>query len=276
VRTGLRRIHFFEFHDQPWFPGPLRDAVTEMLEFLFGAAKLYASIAPRLRKALEHSGARAVVDLCSGAGGPWMWMLRFLDGREDSLLRVYLTDKYPNAAAFGRVKNVSDSRITYFPAPVDATNIPAELTGFRTLFTSFHHFNPDEARAILQDAVRNRQGIGVFEIAGRSPLTFFGVVLIPFLALLFAAAARPFRWSRLLWSYLIPVVPLVLFFDGVVSCLRTYSVAQLGQLARGLPASSYRWEAGCEKRGFMNFPVTYLIGYPCSAERDELPINAVR
>jgi hypothetical protein len=237
-----------------------------MLEFLFGAAKLYAPIAPKLRKALEQTGVRSIVDLCSGAGGPWMWMLGFLDGRADSALRVCLTDKYPNAAAFGRVKDASGNRITYFPAPVDATNIPGELTGFRTLFTSFHHFNPDEARAILQDAVRNRQGIGVFEIAGRHPLTFFGVVLIPFLALLFAAAARPFRWSRLLWSYLIPVVPLVLFFDGVVSCLRTYSVPELARMAEGLSTTGYRWEAGREKRGLMNFPVTYLIGFPTSAQ----------
>jgi hypothetical protein len=32
---------------------------------------------------------------------------------------------------------------------------------------------------------------------------------------------RPFRWSRLLWTYVVPIIPAVLLFDGIVSCLRT-------------------------------------------------------
>jgi len=37
---------------------------------------------------------------------------------------------------------------------------------------------------------------------------------------------RPFRWARMLWTYMIPVVPFVLFYDGVVSCLRAYSLEE--------------------------------------------------
>jgi len=262
VRTGLRRTHLFEFHDQAWFPVTLRDALTDMLEFLLGSAKLYAPIVPRLRKALEHSGARCIVDLCSGAGGPWLWMLGLLEEPPNLPFSVCLTDKYPNTGAFGHAKNVSNNRITYYTAPVDAMHLPAELRGFRTLFTSFHHFNPDEARAILQDAVRNQQGIGIFEIAGRHPITILGVFLIPVLALLLAAVVRPLRWSRLIWSYLIPIVPFVLFFDGIVSCLRTYSTPELTELTRGLSSSGYTWEIGREKRWLLSLPVTYLIGYP--------------
>jgi hypothetical protein len=233
-----------------------------MLEFLLGFARLYAPIVPRLRKALKQTGAECIVDLCSGAGGPWLWMHGLLEEPPNVSLSVCLTDKYPNAGAFGHTKNVSNNRITYYASAVDAMQIPAELKGFRTLFTSFHHFNPDEARAILQDAVRNQQGIGIFEIAGRRPITFLGVFLIPVVALLLAAVVRPFRWSRLIWSYLIPIVPFVLFFDGIVSCLRTYSTQELTELTRGLSASGYTWEIGREKQWFLSLPVTYLIGYP--------------
>ena len=41
--------------------------------------------------------------------------------------------------------------------------MPDELGGFRTLFNAFHHFPPERARAILEDAVHKGQGIGVFE-----------------------------------------------------------------------------------------------------------------
>ncbi|HXM61951.1 MAG TPA: hypothetical protein VN950_13935, partial [Terriglobales bacterium] len=73
---------------------------------------------------------------------------------------------------------------------------------------------------------------------------------------------RPFRWSRLLWTYLIPVIPLVLLFDGVVSCLRTYRPQELREMVEKLkpPSCQYQWEIGELAGGKM--PVTYLIGYP--------------
>ena len=39
--------------------------------------------------------------------------------------------------------------------------------------------------------------------------------------------------------YLIPVIPFVLWFDGIVSCMRTYSLRELGELTAGLPANGY-------------------------------------
>ena len=37
---------------------------------------------------------------------------------------------------------------------------------------------------------------------------------------------RPFRWSRLFWTYVIPLVPLTCWWDGVVSQLRAYTPAE--------------------------------------------------
>jgi len=39
--------------------------------------------------------------------------------------------------------------------------VPDELTGFRTIFSAFHHFRPEEARAVVADAAHQRQGIAV-------------------------------------------------------------------------------------------------------------------
>jgi hypothetical protein len=72
---------------------------------------------------------------------------------------------------------------------------------------------------------------------------------------------RPFRWSRLFWTYLVPVVPLVSLFDGLVSCLRTYSIQELRELTEDLGANNYRWNVG-ELKGKGPIPITYLIGFP--------------
>src|SRR5439155_21664731 len=118
---------------------------------------------------------------------------------------------------------------------VDATSGPPALSGFRTLFSSFHHFRPEEARRILADAVRQRQGIGVFEATQRSAPAMLAMLLTPLFVLLATPFIRPFRLSRLFWTYLLPVVPIVALFDGVVSCLRTYTPTELRALVAEVP-----------------------------------------
>ena len=86
-------------------------------------------------------------------------------------IKVCLTDKYPNIEAFENARRQTGGQITFYPGFVDAASLPRELSGFRTIFTSFHHFTPDEAVAILQNAADDGQGIGVFEAAKRDPLT---------------------------------------------------------------------------------------------------------
>jgi len=88
---------------------------------------------------------------------------------------------------------------------------------------------------VLADAVRKRQGIGVFEATQRRPWRCFSRSRQPLAVLVVTPVSfRPFRWSRLFWTYLIPLVPLVTLFDGLVSCLRTYSVQELHDLTARL------------------------------------------
>jgi hypothetical protein len=173
-----------------------------------------------------------------------------------------LTDKYPNLQAFENIEAVSENHVSFYRGSVDATRVPPELEGLRTIFTSFHHFPPEEARSILQNAVDARQGIGIFEITRRTPFSIvlmFLWALTPFALIPFV---RPFRWSRLLWTYVIPIIPLVLLFDGVVSCLRTYQPQELNAFVEMLTGAEYEWETGEHSGGSIKLPITYLIGYP--------------
>ena len=270
----MRRVQFIELHEQPWFPSSLRADVTDALQFGFNLLRAYAPVAPLLQSVIDSSGNRtnggqssgiqSIVDMCSGGGGPWLDLARHLrcaDAEGDFTgLQVWLTDKYPNLEAFQSVSASSDHHITFYPEPVDAMKVPGDLKGLRTMFTSFHHFPPEDARAILQNAVDAGESIGIFEATKRTPLTigliFAGILLL----FLHTPRIRPFRWSRLLWTYLIPIIPLVLLFDGVVSCLRTYRPQELREIIEKLTSCEYQWEIGELTAGKM--PVTYLIGYP--------------
>jgi hypothetical protein len=269
----MRRIQFIELHEQAWFPSSIRDEVTDVLQFGLNLLNAYGPIVPVLRSALERSGSgsdvvgsdecrsnvrRSAVDLCSGGGGPWLALSRQFEGT--TALHIWLTDKYPNLTSVKTVGTASETdHITYYQSSVDAMKVPVELKGFRTMFTSFHHFSPEEARAVLQNAVDAGEGIGIFEITRRAPSMIglmFGWALLLFVS---TPWIRPFRWSRLLWTYLVPIIPIVLVFDGIVSCLRTYRPQELREIVANLGASEYEWEIG-EHSGAV--PITYLVGCP--------------
>jgi hypothetical protein len=258
----MRRIHSIEIHDQTWCPPSLRDALTDTLQFALHIGNHYAPAVPRLRKALEAANERRVIDLCSGGGGPWLRLLKAFEEKEKYPVDVLLTDMFPNIHALERVRRILRNRISFEAEPVDAKHVPARLAGFRTLFSSFHHFRPIEARAILQDAAENKRGIGIFEFTHRDPLAILLFLVASLFLPFFVPFIRPFRWSRWVWTYLIPVFVLVAIFDGVVSCLRTYSVRELRELTAELSANGYRWEMGEDRSGPSPVPITYLIGIP--------------
>ncbi len=260
----MGRTELFEIHDHPLFPGLLRDLVTDALQVLWDFSNSYSPILPLLRTTLAAQGTTEILDLCSGGGGPWFRLMRDLEHDQHLLISVCLTDKYPNKEAFERAFFRSNSKIVSDPRSIQAVEVPADLMGFRTMFSSFHHFRAAEARSVLTNAMERGTGIAIFEVAQRKPKTMLAICFIPLLILFLTPGIRPFRWSRLFWTYVLPVIPFVLWFDGWMSCLRAYSHDELSELVRSLPVESYKWEVGTKGNGFS--PVTYLIGCPAAVK----------
>ncbi|HEU5411638.1 MAG TPA: hypothetical protein VFU57_11500 [Candidatus Acidoferrales bacterium] len=258
----MRRRQWLEIHEQPWFPKTLRDLTTDTLQFVWNFFGFYDPVVPALRDALQQAGTDRVLDLCSGGGGPWLRLVRRFEKLASFPLEVQLTDRFPNPEAPQQIEDGRHSRVLFLTQPVDATQVPADLPGFRTLFTSFHHFVPEDARAILRDAVDRRQGVAVFEVPKRNGPTILFALFMPLAAFALGPFIRPFRWSRILWTYLLPVIPFVVWFDGVVSCLRAYTPSELDALTKGLSVNGYRWESGEMQRGRIPVKITYLIGHP--------------
>ena len=88
------------------------------------------------------------------------------------------------------------------------------------------------------------------------------MLLVPLNVLAMMAFARPFRWGNLVFTYLIPLMPLMIFWDGVVSMLRIYSPEQMRALIAGLEAPDYVWETGRMHVRGVPGGLPYLIGQP--------------
>jgi hypothetical protein len=272
--TMLPRLQLFELEDQSWFPTTIRDLATDYIHFLETKFALHAPVVPLISEALQLTGATHLVDLCSGGGGPIAALLQALAANRITP-HVTLTDLFPNVRAFRRAAKELNGQISFHPEPVDARAVPPELHGFRTMFNAFHHFAPSAARDVLGDAVRAREPIGIFESPDRRCSTLLSLF---FLTPLVVAAAtpfiRPFCWRRLFWTYVLPLVPLTCWWDGIVSQLRAYSASELQGLAEAIGASKYCWRSG--RVPILSTPgyLTFLIGTPMESEgRDRGPIR---
>ena len=255
------RLHLFELEDQPWFPDVIRDAGTAYLGFAAKVAKQHEAVAPIIAKALRASGERRIVDLCSGASGPLPAALAHLAETEQLEATATLTDLYPNKDALDRITR-DDPHVDARHEPVDATDVPDELPGVRTLFSGFHHFRPQDAQRILTDAAQKKRPILAAELVARNPIAMVGILFAPIVTLFVLPFLRPFRIAWIPFTYLVPIIPLFILWDGLVSCLRCYTVRELEEMTAGIQVDGYSWEVGPLEVAGQPFDGTYLIGTP--------------
>ena len=256
----MKRLHLFEFNDLSWFPDVWRNMLTDYLNFIEIKFEMFKYIVPKFREIIDKSPNKNIIDLCSGAVGPIVETKKWLEKDSTDTIKITLTDLYPNVGKFESACQESKN-INFLQTPVNATNVPMELKGIRTLFNAFHHFAPKDARNILADAANKREGIAIFEATERSLGGVLGMFFAPLIVLLTTPFIKPFKLSRLFWTYIIPVIPLTVLWDGLVSALRTYSTAELQQMTAEIAAQNYVWEIGqINVKGVGN--ITFLLGYP--------------
>lgn len=261
----MKRIQLFEFTDLPWYPQIFRRYQTDYLQFAASLGSGHKNLVPLFVRALQSVETSEIVDLCSGGAGPWLRLKEHLS-QAGLNVNIRLTDKYPNPEALLKWPEGSRQGIEYLSEPVDATRVPSHLKGMRTLFEGFHHFKPDMAMSILQDAYDNKAALGIFEASLKPPFGFVLLLLSLFITLISYLLLTPFMkprtLSRFFFTYLVPIVPLATCWDGIVSLLRVYSVQELNEMVSPLNSTEYCWETSQTSTGTPVFVFTYLLGYP--------------
>jgi hypothetical protein len=256
----MKRIHLFEFEDLSWFPNPMRASLTRLLSVMHNILNTQKDVAQLILRLIDHSAKPSIIDLCSGSGGPMPGVATLLKNHYSiKNLTLTLTDLYPDKNLAGKL-NSND--IIYLPAPVDAANVPVTLQGIRTMICSFHHMKPDTARNILRNTKDSKQPMCIFEISNNSFPAFLWWIAIPFnfiTAFFITPLAKGLTWQQMLFTYLLPVIPLTFAWDGAVSNARTYTLPDLDILLEGLSSDDYRWEKGTISGKSTKL---YLLGFP--------------
>ena len=262
----MRRIHAFEFNDLSWLPENLRNYATDFLQFVANAFDMYRCVIPILETGIRSSGNDTIIDIGSGGGGGLVKIAEHLK-KSISDIKIILSDCYPNIDAFKKTKAQHASVFEYAEGSINAMDIPHYLTGFRTHFLSFHHFRSKDAKAILQNAVDRNQPIGIFEAQQRNIKNLVQRMLSPIALLLMTPFIKPFKVDRIIFTYLVPVLPLLILWDGVISVLRAYTVPELKQIISEVRYHErFCWQVDIveAKSGH----ILYLLGIP---ESNRLP-----
>ena len=65
----MGRFDLFEFEDQKWFPEVIRNCITDLLDFSARKLDFYKPVFPIIKKGLEKSEKKVIIDFCSGSSG---------------------------------------------------------------------------------------------------------------------------------------------------------------------------------------------------------------
>jgi hypothetical protein len=220
-----------------------------------------------------------VIDFCAGGGGPTPIFERLINARRTQNggkppLQFLLTDLYPNIPAWEAHAKKSDN-LTYIEESVDATQPPPSALSitapsrtsstypqtriFRLFNLSFHHFPTPLAKDVLLSTLQNSDGFAIIELQDRR----FGCLLTMLMNVFLVLAVTPLwfpPWRNKIHNLLTytGILPFVLCWDGVASCIRTREfeevIAIIGQIEGVEPSIRHGKEVGerqCEIKDWM-------------------------
>lgn len=237
-----------ELEDRQWFPEFLRRHQMEYLAFLSNTFKIYKPVREMLLQAITQNDNHEWTDGCSGSGGPIAGL--------NLPCKVLLTDLYPPKET-GNLK----PNMAYYPDPVNMESTLPPGNGLISLFNCFHHFSDPTKAEIILRAKEAKRRLFIVEILQPTFRHFISVLFsttighwltVPFM--------KPFSFQRLLFTYLIPLHPLTICIDGIISVFKSKSPGFYSRLCDQLNSDEYQVQL-IQTKGISG-PILILQGTP--------------
>lgn len=243
--TLPQRIDTFESHELPYMPAALKVLFREILSWQQDIGCVYSAAVPVVSDWLNSTGATSILDLCSGAGGPGITLVKALRAGGVSSAKIKLTDLYPATDVYGKMQAANAECVTYEATSVDATNSRRDDTfRVRTLLSAFHHFSPQFAQKILADAAQNSDGICIMDPFHRDLWHLLSVPIGTTLGAQLYPVLRDRSPFAIAMCNVTPVIPAMFFWDSIASVLRGYTEEELLTLTRIPECDAFEWHAG--------------------------------
>lgn len=227
-----QRIHLFEFGDQSWLTGWMREAYLDCLNLGLKSGGQFNQLHRVYADWAAGRPGEPVLDMGSGGAGPIATMVRRAKAEGAPLPMIILSDLHPSPKHYHELQaELGAEQIGYRAESVSAMDVGPAAPRLRSMCSTLHHFDPTQAAALIRDAVNHAEGLFIVEPLQRNLRHFLMVLLSgPLPYLLAPFFARRWSWRKFIFTTIIPLAPLMVAFDGCVSVLRTYKPEELGAM----------------------------------------------
>ncbi len=230
----------------------------DCLEVLYTVSSPYAGFA---KPFAEKNSGKTVYDLCAGGGKSVEFLLKHLDKNPaQNPPHIIATDLQPDITSLEILKQRHPKNFDYIKTSVTVFDPPSSENCSYCIFTAFHHFNEDDAVKIIQNMLIKSNSFTIFELTSRHNIIsyfwlipgFFSFIATPFFA-------KKWRWQKALFS-IIPIIPFMVAFDGLISNLRTYTKQDLERLA-SLASKEKKIKIEFEEKRYMLLLKAYMCRF---------------
>ncbi|KOC13628.1 hypothetical protein AFLA70_114g002930 [Aspergillus flavus AF70] len=250
------RYYLFEIGDQAWCPEWMRAYIQSYLTRVWNLHIPPFSNAPPAGVAadlilghIKDPDSFTFVDLCAGAGGPTGTLEHVLNAKlraeGKSAARFVLTDLHPRVEEWSAISRRREN-ISFVSEPMDAAKCervaPTNRKECRIFNLCFHHFDDLLASTILRKATESADSFIIFEFAQRNFTSLLNIpvmLLFPFWYTLCRYRHSPLH---LFFTYVIPLLSLLISFDGLVSTMRCRTPEEIRALLDGPDLDLSDWE----------------------------------
>lgn len=266
----MKRIQLFEFEDFSWFPIWIRSSMTNLLVVmhkLMGTKEVLSGILSTIKNRYSFS---QIVDMGAGSGGIMPQVVEHLNNQNsDTPIHLLLTDLHPNIEFINYINASKLKNTSYSEIPLDATNLSKTPKGIKTMINSFHHMPPKKAKNILRSAQENNQALLIYEMAeNKTPLILWwlllplSLIIVFIMALLLTPFSRPITFKQIIFTYLIPIIPVFYAWDGQASLPRMYTFKDVEELLKDIKNDSFTWEIKQGEKSNGKKLGYYILGLP--------------
>lgn len=284
------RWHLFEIGDQSWCPGWMRTYIQSYLTSVwnlhvppFSKTSPAGVAADLILDNLSDASSYTFVELCAGAGGPTSTIETILntklqaEGKRPA--QFVLTDLYPCVEEWSAISKRQEN-VSFIAEPVDATSCeriaPRDRRECRIFNLSFHHFDDPLAAKMLRKAMESADSFmwvlfpvkienhvlklttsSICEMAQRNFTSLLNIPVM-FLFPYWHTIAR-YRNSplHLFFTYVIPLLPFLTAFDGLVSTIRCRTGEEIQDLLHQKDLDLSGWT--CKSGNIMLYaPVVHM------------------
>jgi hypothetical protein len=227
----MKRKQVFQFSNQKWYPSFLKRDMYEFMSWFVGKVNAAKPFLPVLEEVIGNTQTKIIINIDSKIGAGIETVLPLLpDGTE--------------------VINVELEKFS------------THNKGMYTFINSFHQLDEKKATYYLTQIADSGNSVAVLEGNNDSLWQVVGMtIFVPLTVIISAPFVQPFRITRLIFTYLIPILPVITMLDGFLALFKLYNPNDLNELVSTIPVKNYTWKSGKADNG-RGGKIIYLMGYP--------------